>query len=149
MMSNGTFAKSTESCSSESPALTIFADGLCPLCIMEMKRLKQKDIHNRIQMVDIHSDIFSEQYPEIEKQKAMNVLHGKLGSGEVLTGLDVTHYAWILVGSGCFTRLLRCRITKPGADRLYLFFAKHRYKFSKLLTGKSRLPECSTCQNKW
>lgn len=116
--------------------LTIFYDGNCPLCSKEMQALERYDLHNRIQLEDIHQTNFEQKFPDIDKIKATEILHGKL-NGVTLLGLDVTCHAWRLVGKKPWIALLRLPIIKPFADLGYLFFAKHRTRISSLLMGKS------------
>lgn len=115
--------------------LTIFYDGNCPLCATEMQALRRYDQHNRIQLEDIHQTDFGQRFPDIDKNKATNILHGKL-NGVTLLGLDVTCHAWRLVGKKPWIALLRFPIIKPFADMGYLFFAKHRTRISSILMGK-------------
>lgn len=114
--------------------LTIFYDGNCPLCTMEMEDLRRHDHHNRIQLEDIHQTDFEQKFPDIDKSKANNILHGKL-DGLTLLGLDVTYHAWRLVGKKPWIALLRFPIIKSFADRGYLLFAKHRSGISSMLMG--------------
>lgn len=127
------------------PELTIFIDGGCHLCVMEMNHLRKKDVLNRINIVDILIDDFAEQYPHINTELAMAVLQGQLADGSRLSGLDVTHKAWSLVGQGWRTGFLRWPFIRPVADRFYYFFANNRNFISKVLTGKSRVIDCQQC----
>ncbi len=117
--------------------LTIFYDGTCPLCAKEMKALVNRDTHQLIRTVDIHSDEFSS-YPQIDADKANNILHALDSNGQLYLGLDATYQAWRLVGRGWLYAPLRWPLIKPVADRLYLKFANNRYRISYWLTGKSR-----------
>lgn len=115
--------------------LTIFYDGNCPLCATEMQELRRYDLHNKIHLEDIHQSDFEQKFPDIDKSKATNILHGKL-NGNTLLGLDVTCQAWRLVGKKPWLAVLRFPIIKPFADWGYLLFAKHRTRISSLLMGK-------------
>ncbi|NOH78714.1 DUF393 domain-containing protein [Vibrio sp. RE86] len=117
--------------------LTIFYDGYCPLCVKEMTYLKQRDHNDLIQTVDIHTSAFN-QYPHIDPEEASTILHAINQDGDLLLGLDVTYQAWHLVGKGWLYAPLRWKLIKPLADIAYLHFARNRYRWSKLLTGKSR-----------
>ncbi|RTE86928.1 thiol-disulfide oxidoreductase DCC family protein [Aliidiomarina sp. B3213] len=124
------------------PQLIIFYDGQCPLCVREMTQLKLKDEAQRIQFEDILATDFSERFPRVNINDANRILHG-LENGEMLYGLDVTHRAWSLVGKGWMTAPLRWPLLRWFADKAYMFFARHRYTFSKIFTGKAR---CERCQ---
>lgn len=122
--------------------LVLFYDSECPLCAREMQHLKKKDHWHRIHLVAIQSDEM-EDYPAVERSAAHQVLHGQLASGRVITGLDVTHKAWSLVGYGYATKILRVPLVRPVADRVYRLFARNRHRIAAVLTGQSRCQQCS------
>lgn len=122
--------------------LTVFYDGMCPLCVREMQHLHRLDTQQRMQLVDIQAPDFHQQYPHINPQEASRILHGQWQDGRVIKGLDVTHATWTLVGKGYYTAALRWPIIRWFADRAYLFFAQHRYRISALLTGQARCERC-------
>lgn len=123
--------------------LTIFFDGGCPLCVHEMRKLRKLDHHGKMGFEDIHASDFSARYPHIDKQAADTILHAQTNSGDMLYGLDVTHAAWSLVNRGWMIAPLRWPGVSVVSDKAYLFFARNRYKISKLLTGKSRCDDCN------
>jgi len=116
--------------------LTIFYDSHCPLCMMEMKHLKEHDHNDHINLVDLHSNNFQQLYPDIDKDKAMKKLHAQLDSGERLYGLDVTCKAWSLVEKYRWLNILRLPLIKPIADIMYKLFARYRDTLAYLITGK-------------
>lgn len=122
--------------------LTIFYDSHCPLCMLEMQQLRTIDHEDRIQLVDLHADELNKAYPHINKDEAMQRLHGQLDSGEMLYGLDVTCRAWSLVGKHRWLAILRWPLIKPIADLFYRIFARHRDRIAFLITGKTRCNEC-------
>lgn len=123
--------------------MIIFYDGGCPLCVKEMRHLKQLDQSGLIQFENINEDDFNQRFPEIDVTHATNYLHGKLDNGEMIYGLDVTHAAWSHVGRGWMIAPLRWPVMRWFADKAYLFFAQHRSRISRLLTGKERCAQCS------
>ncbi|PSU09393.1 DUF393 domain-containing protein [Photobacterium ganghwense] len=125
------------------PALTLFYDGFCPLCVAEMQRLHHADQLQRLCLEDIQQDGFGTRYPDIDPVKAREILHGKTANGQLLLGLDATYAAWSLVGQKRWIGLLRLPVIRLLADAGYRFFAQHRYRFSYLLTGRSY---CQTCR---
>ncbi|TMS65919.1 DCC1-like thiol-disulfide oxidoreductase family protein, partial [Pseudoalteromonas sp. S1941] len=50
--------------------MIVFYDGNCPLCVGEMNKLKRFDQHNKIDLVNIHDNRFSTEFPEIEHEAA-------------------------------------------------------------------------------
>ncbi|PKG56812.1 thiol-disulfide oxidoreductase DCC family protein [Shewanella sp. GutDb-MelDb] len=124
--------------------LRIFYDSLCPLCDAEMQHIKARDIGDDIELQDLNQSDFASKFPEIDFTVANRILHAQRPDGSIITGLDVTYEAWKVVGKERWVSLLRCSLVKPFADKGYLFFAKHRYRISYLLTGKKRC-ESGTC----
>jgi len=112
--------------------LTIFYDGNCPLCSLEMQRLKETDIQQKIILIDLHQPNFNEQYPDINISNALAILHGEY-QGNLLLGLDVTHRAWTLVGRGFWVAPLQWPLIKPLSHLIYLQLAKYRYPISKFI----------------
>lgn len=123
-------------------ALTIFYDGGCPLCAAEMRHLNSLDVLGKITFEDIYADDFSARFAHIDQQEADRILHGQLANGELIYGLDVTYQAWALVGKRRWVAILRWPLIKQVADVGYLFFAKHRYRISRLVTGQARCESC-------
>lgn len=122
--------------------LTIFYDGQCPMCCLEMDKLTARDKANSILLVNIHSDELLH-YPEIDKDAAMQVLHGYY-QGQLLLALDVTHRAWQLVGLGFWVAPLQWPVVKSVAHQGYLFVAKYRHPISSFLHRRFGLgqPRC-------
>jgi len=122
--------------------LTVFFDGLCPLCRREMDALRALDKAQRIRFEDLNASDFSERFPYINIHKANRILHGESADGRVLLGLDVTCTAWALVGRGQWLAILRWPFIRLLADFGYRVFARYRYTISFLLTGERRCDIC-------
>lgn len=131
--------------------LTIFYDGNCPLCSLEMKRLKEHDNNQLIQLIDLHQVDFNQQFPHINVDKALAILHGEY-QGKLLLGLDVTHRAWTLVGRGLLVAPLQWPLIKQLSHCVYLLLAKNRYPISQFLYKRFRIgiKNCNqgTCYDK-
>jgi predicted DCC family thiol-disulfide oxidoreductase YuxK len=128
-------------------AFTIFYDGQCPLCEIEMKHLKKRNTQGKLSFVDIMDSDFATKYPDLDWHALNERIHGMTEDGTMLVGLDATHRAWSEVGHSWLYAPLRWPVIKFFADKLYLLFAKNRYKVSYLLTGKKR---CETdCKVKY
>ena len=117
--------------------LTIFYDSTCPLCAKEMDALLRYDAKNSLRLVDLNADDWQAQYPEIDYDEAMRVLHAYQGS-TLLKGLDVTAAAWRAVGKKPWVQALRWPLVRWFADKFYIFFANNRYRISWLLLGQQR-----------
>lgn len=126
--------------------LTLFYDGTCPLCMMEMKQLMKRNSAKQLAFEDINVDDFSSRYPTFDKAALNARIHAMWSNGDVITGLDVTYEAWRAVGKGWVYAPLRWPLIKPLADWGYTKFAKHRYTISFLLTGKRRQCDSGVCR---
>lgn len=131
--------------------LTIFYDGSCPLCTLEMDRLKRHDKHDLIKLVNLHQENFSIKYPDIDIEKAMHILHG-IYRGKTLLALDVTHRAWTLVGKGLLVAPLSLPVVRQIAHQGYLLLAKYRQPISQCLYQRFGIGiqtcETGTCYEK-
>jgi len=79
-------------------AFMLFYDGLCPLCEKEMTHLIKRDKDKKIIFEDISLPDFPPRYPNLCLEELNARIHGQLDDGTMITGLDVTHKAWSLVG---------------------------------------------------
>lgn len=121
--------------------LIIFYDSHCPLCSLEMQKLKSRDTQDLIQLEDLHQNNFTQRFPDIDVESAMAVLHG-MYQGERLLALDVTHRAWTLVGKGKWVAPLGYPIIKPIAHWIYLFFARYRQPISHFISRYMGIKHC-------
>jgi len=127
--------------------LTIFYDSHCPLCLAEMQHLVKYDEDNHIRLIDLYACDLKRLYPQIDKHKAMQRLHGQLDTGEMLYGLDVTCTAWSLVGKYRWLKILRWPFIKPVSNLTYRFFARYRETIALVFTGKKRCNQCAIPKN--
>ncbi len=123
--------------------LTVFYDGGCPLCVSEMRHLSRLDTEGKISLENIYAADFNQRFPHIDQQRADQILHGQLASGEVIYALDVTYTAWALVGKRHYVAVLRWPVIKQIANYSYRLFAKYRATISRLLTGSERCEMCA------
>lgn len=121
--------------------MIIFYDAHCPLCNTEMQHLKKADKHQQLVLEDLNATDFNARFPNINKEKAMNLLHAQTASGQIIYGLDVTYQAWKTVGKHRWLVILRLPVISFFADIGYTLFAKHRQAISKLLMPNA------TCRN--
>lgn len=121
------------------PALRVYFDGLCPLCLSEIRHLRRLDLQGNLDLQDINAADFRTRFPHIDPVDADRELHGELPDGTLIKGLDVTCLAWKLVGKGHWFSFLRWPFIRPVADSGYRFFARHRHQISAWF---GRAPAC-------
>ena len=122
--------------------LTVFYDGGCPLCKIEIDHLRKCNNESRVSFEDIGHPSFSSRFPLINVENASKVLHGQTSNGDIILALDVTYLAWSLVGKRRWVAALRWPFIRPTVNVMYRFFARYRHQISFLVTGKRR---CSSC----
>ena len=120
--------------------LTFLYDGACPLCLRETNFLKTKDNKKVINFVDININYIPRNFQNISYKQAMNNLHGILGSGEIIFGVDVLAYSYELVGLGWIYFPTKLPILSNFIRLLYKYWAKYRLK----LTGRDNLKICDS-----
>lgn len=113
-------------------ALIVFYDGHCPLCAREIHALKQLDHQQALQFEDIHTADFQSRFPAIDLIEADRKLHGQRSDGQMLYGLDVTAYAWALVGKHRWLTWLRFPVIRQISDVVYWVFARLRHPLGRL-----------------
>lgn len=88
------------------PALTLLYDGACPLCLREVRFLRQRDarLHGdrpRLAFVDVDAaDYNPEQHGGISYRAAMGRIHAINADGRVLTDVAVFRAAYRQIGLG-------------------------------------------------
>lgn len=127
--------------------LTIFFDGHCPLCAIEMIQLKSLDTWNKLRFEDINAKNFSVRFPHVDPVLADRFLHAQYADGSMIFGLDVTHQSWAAVRRKRWLAVLRWPVVRWFADIGYKIFARNRYAISYLLTGKRRCESCYLITN--
>ena len=122
--------------------LTFLYDGDCPLCLKETNFLKIKDTKKVINFVDISTNYVPKNYNNISYKVAMTNLHGILGNGEIIFGVDVLAYSYELVGLGWIYFPTKLPILSNLIRFLYKYWAMYRLK----LTGRDNLEKI--CKSK-
>lgn len=128
--------------------LTLFYDGLCPLCRREIAVLSRYNQPKVLHLVDIHSDEFATHYPHINKEAADRLLHAEQNDGSLLIGLDANLAVWRAVNKHRWLQLLKLPIIHFFANVAYRLFAKYRHTLSYLLTGEKPCAVCTKDQCK-
>jgi predicted DCC family thiol-disulfide oxidoreductase YuxK len=120
----------------------LFYDGACPICSREMSYLKKRDKKNQISFIDISRPEFDPKKYNKSNDDFMKEIHGRLPSGEIITGMEVFRQAYKRVGYGWLLFPTKLPVIKQIADLCYAIFAKNRMKISKFLS-KCGVDSCS------
>ena len=122
--------------------LTFLFDGACPLCLRETNFLRKKDINKVINFVDISANYIPKNFKNISYKQAMANLHGILGNGKIIVGVDVLAYSYELIGLGWIYFPTKLPILSNFIRFLYKYWARYRLK----LTGRDDLEKI--CESK-
>ncbi len=106
--------------------LTLFYDGLCPLCSREIAHYRRQVRDEPVAFIDITDPDFDAARHGLDPRRLHAVMHGRLGD-DIITGVDVFLALWeALPRYRWLARLGRL----PGAHALltvgYLVFARVR-----------------------
>ncbi len=113
--------------------LTIYYDGLCPLCMAEITLLRSRNAAGLVNFVNFRDNAFDEDEHQISCSRAMATMHGRLEDGQMLTGVRVFEEAYRRVGLNFLAGLLSITILRPILDKVYVWFAAHRHAISKMV----------------
>ncbi|XP_042348609.1 uncharacterized protein At5g50100, chloroplastic-like [Plectropomus leopardus] len=133
--------------SSESAGVKVLYDGLCPICVTEIRFLQflQRNRPEKVDFIDIALPGYDgEKYKDISYEMAMEQMHVIDEKGEVHSGIPAFAVMYGAVGLGWVGRLMMWKPVRPFMDKSYAIFAKNRLKW----TGRGE--ECITgrCEKK-
>ncbi|MEM6329425.1 MAG: DUF393 domain-containing protein [Planctomycetota bacterium] len=126
-----------------SPAwsVEVFFDGDCPLCLREINMLRRMDKAEKIRFTDIAAEGFDTAAVGIDMPTLMAEIHGRLPTGEIITGVEVFRRLYSAVGLGWAVAPTRWPGVRQVLDIAYRFFAKYRLR----LTGRCG-PDSAACK---
>ncbi|CAM3627167.1 thiol-disulfide oxidoreductase DCC family protein [Parendozoicomonas haliclonae] len=122
--------------------VTLFYDGNCPVCMKEIRWLREKDQHQRLILENIQLPGFSERFPFLDPVELDRLLHARLGDGKIVTGVDATLAAWAAVDKGFWIAPLRWPILGWLADLGYRVFARNRHGIARRFAWYFGQPGC-------
>lgn len=111
--------------------LTLYYDGLCPVCNLEMDNLKARNHQNLLRFVDISVPFFDPAPLGVSLQALDALIHAKRPDGSLVVGVEVFRMAYSAVGLGRWFAPTALPGLKPLADAAYAVFARNRYGFSR------------------
>lgn len=133
--------------SSESADVKVLYDGLCPICVTEIRFLQflQRNHPGKVNFIDISKPGYDgAKYKDISYEMAMEEMHVIDEKDEVHCGIPAFAVMYSAVGLGWLGRLMMSPLLRPFMDKSYAIFARNRLKW----TGRGE--ECTTgrCEKK-
>ncbi|KAM4570666.1 uncharacterized protein V3H82_010464 [Fundulus diaphanus] len=129
------------SLNSESAGVRVLYDGLCPICLTEIRFLQflQKKRPGKVHFVDISKPGYDgAKYKDVSYEMAMEEMTVIDEKDEVHRGVPAFAVMYGAVGLGWLGRLMMWSPVRPFMDKSYAMFARNRLKW----TGRSE--ECAT-----
>jgi predicted DCC family thiol-disulfide oxidoreductase YuxK len=115
--------------------LTVFYDASCPLCAREMQALRQRDRHDRLELVDCSAPDFDDEgllAEDITREKLMRLIHVRDAYGRWLVGVAGLEATYRAVGRDRAASFWGSRHLHPLLRPLYAWVARHRRTLSRL-----------------
>ena len=111
--------------------LTIFYDGLCPLCKREVDFLQSKNQNGYLSFVDINSSDFSSDIKYgINYKQAMERIHALKSNGALIKDIKVFQEAYDLIGLGWIYAPTKLPVFNKVFEFIYGVWAKYRLKLT-------------------
>ena len=120
----------------------VLYDHACPLCRTEMLRLKQRDSHERLILLDINSDEFDEQVWGVSRAEASRALHVLTPQDRWLIGMPANRHVYARVGLGWLMAPSGWPLLSRLADVFYGYIAPNRLRVSRWLGLKTTSAVC-------
>jgi len=114
--------------------LTLMYDASCAVCALEMDALRQRDVHNRLILIDISAEGFDAAVFGTTLEALYAEIHAVDAHGVQTRGIAVLRLAYQAVGLGWVLRPTGWGPLRPLSDMGYRFFARHRSTVSRALT---------------
>lgn len=111
--------------------LTLFFDGHCPVCLLEMDHLRERSRDGRLRFVDIAQPGFDAAAHGATAAAMDAEIHGLCADGTMLRGAEVLRLAYDAAGIGWVLRPTGWGPLKPLFDAGYRVFARHRRPISR------------------
>ena len=113
------------------PKLTIFFDGGCPLCKREVDFLQSRNQKGYLSFIDINtSDFYLDLKYGITYKQAMERIHALKSDGSVIKDIKVFQEAYTLIGLGWIYAPTKFPIFDKFIEFIYGIWAKYRLKLT-------------------
>lgn len=119
--------------------IEVFYDGVCPICVREIRFLRRLDRKGQIRFTDIAAADFRASDYGITLKAFNSEIHGRLPDGTWIRGVEVFRVLYTHIGLRPLVWITRLPIVSNLLDRAYRIFARNRLRW----TGR-----CSEAENK-
>ncbi len=111
--------------------LTLYFDGACAACNLEMDNLQARNAAGLLRFVDISTPSFDPALLGVSLQALNGLLHAQRPDGSLVVGVEVFRLAYGAVGLGRWTAPTQWRLVAPWIEQAYAVFARNRYGISR------------------
>ena len=112
--------------------LTMYYDGLCPLCQAEILFLSRRNSAGLLSFVDVNSTQYSADVVGVSCQQALDSMYAQYEDGELINGIDVFSAAYQRANLPTLAWLFSRPSLRPMLNWGYRFFAKNRHRISSI-----------------
>ena len=112
--------------------LTMYYDGLCPLCQAEILFLSRRNEAGLLSFVDVNSSHYSADAVGVSCQQALDSMYAQYDDGELINGVDVFSAAYERANLRTLAWLFSRPSLRPILTWGYRFFAKNRHLISRV-----------------
>ena len=112
--------------------LTMYYDGLCPLCQAEILFLSRRNQAGLLSFVDVNSTQYSADTVGVSCQQALDSMYAQYDDGELINGVDVFSAAYQRANLPTLAWLFSRPSLRPMLNWGYRFFAKNRHRISSI-----------------
>jgi predicted DCC family thiol-disulfide oxidoreductase YuxK len=116
---------------SKNQRIEVFFDGACPICSREMAMVRKLDRNNEIACMDIAARDFDASDFGLDADALNRQIHGRLGDGRIVTGVEVFRQLYGILGFRRLVALSRRPWIAGLLDRCYATFAKYRRRIAQ------------------
>jgi predicted DCC family thiol-disulfide oxidoreductase YuxK len=111
--------------------LVLLYDGGCPVCALEMHKLRERDKQKQLAFVDITALDFNPARYGATLSDMMVRMHAVRSDGALLTGMEAIRATYAAIGLGWLLAPTRWPLIRPLADWGYAQFARNRMRLSR------------------
>lgn len=130
-LSNFCYYRNNKNNGNEKKVSTVFYDRSCPLCRIEMQRLKNRDKHDYLFQINMGNADFSADDWGVNLEDLDKALHVLTSEGEWLVGMPAVRHVYQRVGLAWLVAPTEWPLISALMDKIYQTLAPHRVVVSR------------------